>query len=131
MTAATPRQWELELRAGGVVPVSANGQHGSHWKGTNARRLWRTLTRQTIRAAAIPPLGRARMVLLVSPPDRRRRDEDNLVPYLLKPVKDGVVDAGVVPDDTADYLTWEIRLTEPTGQRRRWAYRLLIQEVIG
>lgn len=36
-------------------------------------------------------------------PDKRRRDEDNLVPTL-KALCDGLVDAGVVPDDTPAYM---------------------------
>ena len=39
------------------------------------------------------------------PRDGRRRDSDNLV-ATLKACKDGVVDAGIVPDDTPDWITW-------------------------
>ena len=35
--------------------------------------------------------------------DRRRRDSDNAV-STLKPLADGLVDAGVVPDDTPEYM---------------------------
>lgn len=35
--------------------------------------------------------------------DRRKRDEDNVVPTL-KALCDGLVDAGIVPDDTPRYM---------------------------
>lgn len=38
------------------------------------------------------------------PPDRRRRDPSNLVPTQ-KPAVDGLVDAGVVKDDTPEWVT--------------------------
>ena len=37
------------------------------------------------------------------PRDNRRRDADNLVPTL-KALCDGLVDAGLVPDDTPNYM---------------------------
>lgn len=37
------------------------------------------------------------------PADRRRRDADNLVPTL-KAICDGLVDAGLVPDDTPEFM---------------------------
>ena len=36
-------------------------------------------------------------------PDKRRRDDDNTVPTL-KAICDGLVDAGIVPDDTPDLM---------------------------
>ena len=37
---------------------------------------------------------------------KRRRDTDNLM-YSLKPIYDGIVDAGVVPDDAPKYMKRE------------------------
>lgn len=37
-------------------------------------------------------------------PDKRRRDEDNIV-ATAKAAWDGLVDYGIVPDDTPDYMT--------------------------
>lgn len=39
-----------------------------------------------------------------TPKDKRRRDDNNLV-ATLKPCKDGIVDAGIVPDDTPNWMT--------------------------
>ena len=51
----------------------------------------------------IPPMGRCEVRLLYAPRDGRVRDEDNLV-ATLKPLCDGLVDAGVVPDDGPRFM---------------------------
>lgn len=52
------------------------------------------------------------------PKDRRRRDADNLV-ATLKPCLDGLVAAGVIPDDTPAHLDWSApRIHEPTPDRK-------------
>lgn len=51
----------------------------------------------------IPPLGRCRVELTWVVADRRRRDADNIQPTL-KAICDGLVDAGIVTDDTPDLM---------------------------
>ena len=55
------------------------------------------------RSARLPHLGAARVVALVGVPDERRRDLHNLTPTL-KPMIDGLVDAGVLDDDDVAHL---------------------------
>ncbi|QSM01243.1 RusA-like resolvase [Microbacterium phage NoodlelyBoi] len=52
-----------------------------------------------------------RLVWVVT--DARKRDEDNVVPTL-KALCDGLVDGGLVPDDTPQYMTKRM----PTIERR-------------
>jgi crossover junction endodeoxyribonuclease RusA len=52
----------------------------------------------------IPPSGHITTRLNYRAPDRRRRDEDNLI-ATAKPLWDGLVDASVVPDDTSEFMT--------------------------
>lgn len=47
--------------------------------------------------------GHATVTLHYRPPDRRRRDTDNLT-ATAKPIYDGLVDYGLVPDDTPRYM---------------------------
>lgn len=47
---------------------------------------------------------RAHLTVYVAWPNRRRRDVANLMPTF-KPLIDGAVDAGVLPDDNDEYLT--------------------------
>jgi len=51
----------------------------------------------------IPELARCEVQLVYAPRDSRVRDEDNLV-ATLKPLCDGLVDAGVVPDDGPAFM---------------------------
>ncbi|MDG3012168.1 hypothetical protein G4X40_18665 [Rhodococcus sp. D2-41] len=57
-----------------------------------------------IRERQIEPAGHVRVELHYRPRDNRRRDEDNLVGDL-KAICDGLVDAGLVPDDTPEWMS--------------------------
>jgi crossover junction endodeoxyribonuclease RusA len=86
-----------------TLPVSLN--HRQHWA-AKARavadcRVW---AGWAAKAAHIPPLRHAVVELVWYAPDRRRRDADQPV-GTLKPCCDGLVDAGVVPDDTPEWMT--------------------------
>ena len=52
----------------------------------------------------VPACSASEVWLHYVPRDGRRRDADNLVP-ILKACCDGLVDAGVVPDDTPELMT--------------------------
>jgi crossover junction endodeoxyribonuclease RusA len=56
-------------------------------------------------AMGIPAQAAIHVRLHYQPYDSRRRDSDNLV-ATLKPCIDGLVDAGIVPDDCAPYVDW-------------------------
>ncbi len=73
-----------------------------HWALKNritrdVRLAGRLLTRR------MGPQSRIEVTLVWIVPDHRRRDEDNVVPTL-KALCDGIVDAGIVPDDTPAYM---------------------------
>lgn len=56
------------------------------------------------RKARIPACSHIEVAMVWTVPDKGRRDDENPV-ATLKPFCDGLVDAGVVPDDTAEYMT--------------------------
>lgn len=91
--------WEFDLPHK-RPPLSLNGRE--HWavKARIAKEL-RLIAR--VKCRGIPDLGRCRVTLVWYVNDRRRRDEDNPV-ATLKPLADGVTDAGVVADDTHDLM---------------------------
>ncbi|WKW86371.1 rusA-like resolvase [Gordonia phage Budski] len=64
-----------------------------------------------------------------TPRDVRRRDADNLVPTL-KAACDGLVDAGLVADDTPDLMTKQMPTIHPAekGKRGRLWLELHIEE---
>lgn len=87
-----------------------NANQRPHW--TEARRLaryWRLLsateTRSAINRRTWAPLAAADITCTVTfPPDRRRRDPANWAPTA-KALIDGLVDAGLLPDDDHTHVT--------------------------
>ena len=73
------------------------------------------------RQARIPRAEHCTVTLVWAPGDNGRRDTDNPVPTL-KHACDGLVDAGIVPDDTPRWMTKnEVRiLTGPSRPRGLW-----------
>lgn len=85
-------------------PLSLNDR--KHWavkaRDTAAVRTTVTLL---LRQAKVPALRTPVDVeLRYTPRDNRRRDRDNLV-ATFKPCVDAIVEHGVIPDDTAEYLS--------------------------
>lgn len=74
-----------------------------HWRGIatdNAR--WKEIARQATADALPPgwtPLTRCRMTVEFIVPDRRDRDDDNLI-AAQKPVVDGIVRGGAIANDS-------------------------------
>lgn len=108
----------------------------------NDREHWapKSQKTKTLRAAAnwlarskrLPQnLPYAWVGLVYRAPDRRSRDGDNLV-AMLKPLADGLVDYGLVPDDNYKYMTKIMPIIIPPTEKQ-WktvptgAYALVIQ----
>jgi Holliday junction resolvase RusA-like endonuclease len=92
--------WVLDIPPGDLI----NANERLHWA-VRARRT-RDLKADAFRvarAARVPRMDRIRVVGVVHPPDRRRRDPHNLYPTL-KAYIDGIVMAGVLVDDDASHL---------------------------
>lgn len=70
------------------------------------------------RAACCPSLERARLVAWVRFPDGRRRDLHNYMPTL-KALVDGLVDAGLLPDDDARRLQGPDMRLDPRHTSKR------------
>lgn len=97
-------------------PLSANQR--LHWaaKAKETRRI-----RDTTRflAVALDPSKHITVQLIWVVTDKRRRDSDNTYPTF-KAMCDGLVDAGIVPDDTPEFMTklGPIIRHEPGGTAR-------------
>lgn len=97
-----PTVWRVAMPAG--MPLLSTNQRHNHW--SERQRTTKALRRTAyVNAAAahIPQLQRARIVAVYHPHDRRRRDVHNLLPAA-KACVDGLVDAGVLPDDNDQHL---------------------------
>ena len=90
---------------------------------------WRSLTAQAARKAQLPTLGRVAVTLAMTPADRRRRDPDGLA-GALKPALDGLVDAGVIADDSwRQVASVTLRIDAPQPSRSEHGWRLFVVEV--
>ena len=117
------RTWTTRISTFTKPPLSLNDR--THWRvkakyGKEIRawvREWATYT--------VPACSVAEVEFHYTPRDRRRRDQDNLVPNL-KHAIDGLVDAGVIPDDTPEYVRWTVHIDPPDkADPRLW---LLVRE---
>lgn len=107
--------WQVELPL--ERPLSLNDRQ--HWR---ARALAvaevRELAAVVARARQLPTgLDRVQLELHYIPRDRRRRDPLNLV-ATLKAVEDGLVDYGLIPDDTPDHSIPTMPVIDPPDPRR-------------
>lgn len=122
------RSWDIRL-PWTAVPLSLNDR--GHWP-ARARRTRAVRDAAAVAALAAPGLARADLArcevgLTYVPRDRRRRDADNLV-ATLKACCDGLVDAGVVADDTPDLMVKRMPvIAAPDGDPR---LVLTIREVL-
>jgi len=84
-------------------PLSMNQR--LHWA---AKKDLTASIRQTVKLLAknakIPTLAHADVLMVWTVPTLHRRDADNPAPTL-KAACDGLVDAGIVPDDTPQWMT--------------------------
>lgn len=111
--------WHLEVPFAddGLPPLNANKQ--LHWAVRNRRVQevkdaigWR------VREQKIPSQDHIMVRLLYQPQNRLRRDPSNLMPTQ-KAAVDGLVLAGVVPDDTPQFVTEEVpKVAAPDGGDR-------------
>lgn len=84
-------------------PLTANQRHG-HWaKKAAIVRTVRGTSCVLARQHRIPSAAAIRVTLTYHPRRDGRRDAENLVDTL-KALCDGLVDAGIVPDDTPDLM---------------------------
>lgn len=100
LLASSTGVWVVQLPF--TVPLSMNDRM-HHMVKAKAVKEWRTAAHWAIKAAKIPRCERVSAQLVYVPSARRRRDPDNLVASF-KPVVDALVDAGVVVDDTQEYV---------------------------
>ncbi len=119
----TQGQWVLELPF--VKPLNLNQRQ--HWaRKAQSAKAWREATYWLAKAAGIPACARITVQLMYTPPDNRRRDPLNLV-AALKPCEDGLVDAGVIPDDSGFFHTSVMPVITSKGPQRQAGNRLWLE----
>lgn len=112
----TGRTWAITL-APGTQLLNANQR--LHYHAQAARAAWlREQAGWLARQQQIPPISRARIVCELLAPDNRRRDPANWAPTA-KAMVDGLVDAGVLPDDDHTHVAGPYMELTPPAQRAR------------
>jgi len=108
-------------------PITANKSY--HWR--EKARLTKDIRQATaLLAHRIPPLGKCRVSLVWVVTDGRRRDGGENVTPTLKPMIDGLVDAGVVLDDTPDLVTRDMPFIQRINKEEGVAHMQLRIEKI-
>ena len=97
-----------------------------HWAQKAKRTKWiREATRLAARAAGA--YSRADLAAYVAYPRNNRADPANVAATVLKAAIDGLVDAGVLPDDDSEHLpAVTIRRDPPTGKPGLYRIRLVL-----
>lgn len=73
-----------------------------HWRPRMGKiKAWRRAAEHAARSYALPPSD---IHMRFDVPDKRRRDPHNLYPTV-KAIVDGLVDCGIWPDDTPEWIT--------------------------
>lgn len=122
----TAQTWVL--RVDGERPVTSNEVRSQHWRKVQPRLAnFRGAGGLLARELGIPACEQIAVRLYAYPPDKRRRDASNLMPTM-KAMVDGLVDAGVVPDDTAAFVVEEMPRLLDDGDKR-WRLDLHVSAV--
>jgi Holliday junction resolvase RusA-like endonuclease len=95
------REIAIELPPG--MPVLSLNDRMHYARRNNASQQLKTAAWAKALQARLPALQRAEVTVEYQPPDRRRRDPDNLAPTG-KAAIDGLVLAGVLPDDDSEHV---------------------------
>ncbi|GHF33242.1 hypothetical protein GCM10010218_12920 [Streptomyces mashuensis] len=95
------RSWTLLMPYGELLTSNQRLHHMAEYR---VRKRLRQEAALTARAHRLPRLERAAVYYVLHPrPIKRKRDPGNWAPTA-KAYVDGLVDAGLVPDDNSDYL---------------------------
>ncbi len=99
-------------------PLTANQR--LHWaRKAELTRRCREATGWLVRSKNLPGARRLTVTLHYQPAEPRRRDAHNLYPTV-KACVDGLVDAGVVPDDSTEYVSTPEPVIHPPGKAALW-----------
>lgn len=103
--------WTLEF---GNYPPSPNARL-HHMSKARLTKYWREQSAWRCKIAAIPPLERIKVSAVIVRRSLGVADEDN-DRARLKPITDGIVDAGVIPNDRRGCIVWG-DVTEERGPK--------------
>lgn len=93
----------LPLAQSSMISLNSRMHHMKRAGLAKQLRRWGYLLGREGKGVARLHLTRARVVCEIAYPDRRRRDLHNLM-GTIKPMVDGLIDAGLLPDDSDKFM---------------------------
>lgn len=109
-------------------PLSANQRLSWPERHRHTREI-RTTVGWLAKAARIPPAAHVTVTLVWAPGVPRTRDEDNPFPTL-KAACDGLVDAGIVRDDTPFFMTKCMPVITTGTPKGLWLYVEITDRIV-
>lgn len=104
------RVYRIEFPPGTKL-ITANGRStasiisiSDRWGKASVTRDLRRLAFELAKEAGIPELRRVRIRAYYLPSDKRKRDSPNVLFFSSKAAIDGIVDLGILPDDSDRYV---------------------------
>ena len=126
----TGRSWLLVVDWLGR-PHLANAERRAHYRTNAAKRAeWREAGAQAARLAKVPALERVAVTVQARYGKGRLSDPDACAPSV-KGLIDGLVDAGVIPDDTGEHLASVTYLAARLERGRPDALVVRVEELTG
>ena len=114
----------ITLTVPGGEWLTANGRY--HWaQRARATRALRWRAHATARSQGMRPMGPSRVTVAVAYPTAARADPDNAAPTV-KAIIDGLVDAGVWPDDNSRWRA-HTDYTRASGKAPRGTHTITIR----
>jgi len=108
---------EQKLRINDIPPNlnETIGMTKRHWgQYYNKKKKWSKLIQEKCKEQNLQPhQGSVKITLQNTYPNRRRRDPDNII---LKFILDGLVEAGIIQDDSFEYIE-DITIKRPVIQK--------------
>jgi len=92
-------------------------KHRAHWWRAAKIKEWRDKFKELAEEAGIPPCDKIAVEVYTTFKTRRLQDPGNNMPAV-KAAIDGLVDAGVIPDDVPQYVVY-IRYHQSTYEKGR------------
>lgn len=115
------------IRIEGIPPNLNITRNLHHFKSNKEKKEWENIVAYCVRSQSIYPVRRIRQTYEFYFKDKRRHDPDNYS-ACAKWINDGLVSAGIIPDDNFDHIE---TLTVRQGGFSKKPYILVHLEEVG
>ena len=101
------------------MPMSLNPFRNAHYRELHKeKQVWELIVRNEAKLQGLKPMQEVNIVAWFHFKDKRDHDPDNYA-ACLKPIMDGLVKAGIIPDDSFKYVK-DLRIREGKFEKRAY-----------